>query len=95
VLSEALGNMAGPGYAVTIIPCGPELERDDLEPTVPALTKLKDASGASAAEPERSASASPLWVFDDCDRLSDRQIEEIHKGTLRPDQRLHRKAGAH
>src|SRR5437660_1674099 len=31
VLSEALGNVAGPGYAVTIIPCGPELRREHLE----------------------------------------------------------------
>jgi hypothetical protein len=85
VLSKALGNVAGPGYAVTIIPCGPELRFENLERTVPRLATPKGASGA-APEPERSASASPLLVFDDCDRLSDRQIEEIYKSTLRRDQ---------
>jgi len=36
--SEALGNVAGPGYAVIIISCGPELRREDLERSVPILT---------------------------------------------------------
>jgi hypothetical protein len=85
VLSEALGNVAGPGYAVTIIPCGPELRHEDLETTVPTLTKPKVTSG-TAAEPGCSASVSPLFVFDDFDRLSDRQIEAVCKGTLFRDQ---------
>lgn len=85
VLSEALGNVAGSGYAAIIIPCGPELGREDLERTVRALSKPKGIGGA-AAEPGCSAPASPLFVFDDCDRLSDKQIEEVYKSTLRRDQ---------
>src|ERR1700741_3488991 len=45
-LSEALGNVAGPGYAVIIISCGPELRREDLEPTVTRVAKPKGTSGS-------------------------------------------------
>ncbi len=81
-LAEALGNVTGSGYAVIIIPCGPELGREDLEHTVPTLAKPKAASGATA-EPGCSAPTSPLFVFEDFDRLSDRQIEDVYEGTLR------------
>lgn len=84
VLSEALGNVAGPGYVVIIIPCGPELKREDLERTVPAPAK-PDAGGA-AVEPGCSVPASPLFVFDDLDRLSDRQIADVYEGTQRRNQ---------
>jgi hypothetical protein len=83
-LSEALGNVAGPGYAVVIISCGPQFKREDLEGAVPTLAPPK-ASGA-AADPGCSAPASPLFVFDDFDRLSDRQIEDVYEGTQRRDQ---------
>ena len=53
-LSEALGNAAGPRYAVVIISCGPELKREDLERAVLTLATPK-ATGA-AAEPGGSAS---------------------------------------
>jgi hypothetical protein len=78
-LSEALGNLAGPSYAVVIISCGPELKREDLERAVLTLAKPK-ATGV-AAEPGCSAPTSPLFVFDDFDRLSDRQIEVVYEGT--------------
>src|SRR5437016_5015528 len=42
-LSAALGNVAGRGYAVIIISCGPELRREDLEGPVPTLAKPKAA----------------------------------------------------
>src|SRR6266446_7249990 len=84
-LSAALGNVAGRGYAVIIISCGPELRREDLEGPVPTLAKPKAAGGATA-EPGCSAPASPLFLFDDFDRLSDRQIEDVYEGTLRGDQ---------
>jgi hypothetical protein len=80
-LSEALGNVAGPGYAVIIISCGPELRREDLEPTVTTVAKPKGSSG-SAAESLRPASATPLFVFDDFDRLSDKQIDDFCEVTL-------------
>ena len=41
VLSEALGNVAGPGHGVVIISCGPELKPADLERAVPKLAKPK------------------------------------------------------
>ena len=78
-LSEALGNLAGPGYAVVIISCGPELKREDLERAV--LTPAKPKATGVAAEPGCSASTSPLFVFGDFDRLSDRQIEDVYEGT--------------
>ena len=67
------------------ISCGPELRREDLEGPVPTLAKPKAAGGATA-EPGCSAPASPLFLFDDFDRLSDRQIEDVYEGTLRGDQ---------
>jgi hypothetical protein len=82
-LSETLGNVAGPGYAVIIISCGPELSREDLEPTVTTVAKPR---GGSAAEPLHPASATPLFVFDDCDRLSDRQIDDFCEVTLHCEQ---------
>ena len=55
-LSEALGKVAGRRYAVTIISCGPELRREDLERQVPTLAK-PTAIGGAAAEPGCSAPA--------------------------------------
>lgn len=81
VLSEALGHEAGPGYAVIIISCGPELKPADLERAVHKLAKPK-ASGVGA-EPGRSAPASPLFIFEGFDRLSDGQIEDVYEGTQR------------
>src|SRR5271169_4061187 len=84
VLAEALGNVARPRYAVVIISCGPELKRGDLERAVPTLATPK--AGGVVAGPRRSAPASPLFVFDDFDRLSDRQIEDVYEGTQRRSQ---------
>jgi hypothetical protein len=81
VLSEALGNVAGPGYAVVVISCGPELKPADLERAVPKLAKPK-TSGVGA-EPGRAAPASPLFIFDDFDRLSDGQIQDVYQGAQR------------
>ncbi len=81
-LSEAIGNVAGVRYEVIIISCGPELTREDLERTVPVVAGPRATTGA-AVTPEISVAVSPLFVFDDFDRLSDKQIEEACKGTLR------------
>jgi len=85
VLSDALGNVGGPDYAVIIIACGPELTREDLEHAVPTLAEPKATSGA-AAEVGCSAPVSPLFVFADFDRLSDSQIEDIFEGGPRGEQ---------
>jgi hypothetical protein len=84
VLSEALGNVAGPRYAVIIIPCGPELTRKDLERT--ASIRAGPGASTDAATPEFSVPALPLFVFDDFDRLSDKQIEDVYEGTVHRDQ---------
>jgi hypothetical protein len=81
VLSEALGKVARPGYAVVIISCGPELKRGDLERAVSTLATPK--VGGASTEPGCSAPASPLFIFDDFDRLSDSQIVDVYEGTQR------------
>jgi len=80
-LCEALGNVAGAGYEVIIIPCGPELKREDLERTVPTVAGPR-ATTNTAVPPEVLVAVCPIFVFDDFDRLSDKQIEEVYKGTL-------------
>jgi len=85
VLCEALGNVLGPGYAVIIISCAPELGREAIE-RMTSPSAASKAAGGGAVDPARLALASPLCVFDDCHRLSDRQIEDIFDGTLRGDQ---------
>jgi len=80
-LSEAVGNVAGVRYEVITISCGPELTRGDLERTVPVIGAPRATAGAAVTS-ELSVAASPLFVFDDFDRLSDKQIEELCKDTL-------------
>src|SRR5262249_33935122 len=85
ILARALGKSAGSRYAVVIIACGPKFTREDLERTLPALAMAKPNSGA-VAQPGCSAAASPLFVFDDFDRLSDKQIGDVCQAALRQDQ---------
>jgi hypothetical protein len=84
-LSRALGDVGGSGYAVIDIPCGPALKGEDLECAVRRLAGPR-ASGGNAAQPECPTPASPLFVFEDIDQLSDRQIKEVYEGTLQADQ---------
>jgi hypothetical protein len=72
-LSKAVANVAGAHYEVIIISCGPKLKRGDLERTAPII----GAPGATLG-----AAASSLFVLDDFDRLSDKQIEEVCRDTL-------------
>jgi hypothetical protein len=83
-LSQALGNVTGPWYSVILISCGRELKRGDLERAVPTLATPK--VGGVAAEPGCPAPASPLFIFDDFDRLSDSQIVDVYEDTQRRDQ---------
>jgi hypothetical protein len=80
-LSEALCNVAGVHFQVIIISCGPELTREYLERTAPVVARARANAGA-AVTPEFSVIASPIFLFDHFDELSDRQIEELYKGTL-------------
>jgi hypothetical protein len=61
------------------------LRREDLELTVTTVAKPK-GTGGSAAESLRPASATPLFVFDDFDQLSDRQIDDVCEVTLHCEQ---------
>jgi hypothetical protein len=83
-LSEALASVATVRYEATIISCGPELTREDLDRTVAAVAGPRAITGAGVTT-EFSASAFPLVVFDDFDRLSDKQIEEVYKDPLHRD----------
>jgi hypothetical protein len=85
VLSQALGNVVGSRYAMIDISCGSALRGEDLQRAVPMLARPR-ASGGAAVEPECPVSASPLFLFDDFDQLSDRQIEEVCEGTLHANQ---------
>jgi hypothetical protein len=83
-LSEALASVATVRYEATIISCGPELTREDLDRTVAAVAGPRAITGARVTT-EFSASAFPLVVFDDFDRLSDKQIKEVCKDPLHRD----------
>src|SRR5215813_6668881 len=81
-LSQALSNVAGVHNEVVIISCGPELTRRDIERTVTLSDGPRAAAGAAAVTSESSAAVKPLFLFDNFDRLSDKQIEEICKDVL-------------
>jgi hypothetical protein len=84
LLSRALTTAAGQRRAVIDIRCGPKLRGDELPRTVPAVAPLRTSDG-ERREPEPSVPASSLLVFDDLDRLSDEQIQEIHEAMLLED----------
>jgi hypothetical protein len=80
-LSAALGNVAGVRYEASIISCRSEFTREDLERIVAGAARPTATTGATAT-PECSAAIHPLFVFDDFDQLSDKQIEEVFTETL-------------
>ena len=85
ILTRALSIVAAPRHTAIGIPCGPDLTCDELEHAT-LMSARPPWSGGMAGELEGSAPASPLFVFDDLDRFSDGQIEDIHKTILRGDQ---------
>jgi hypothetical protein len=80
-LSQALTNVVGSRFVVIGIPCGAELRREDLKRAVHTPARPRTADGA-----KNSPLALPLFVFDEFDRLSDRQIEDAYEDTLHDDQ---------
>jgi len=80
-LINAFENLAGVRYEVTIISCGPELTRGDLERAVSVSNGLSETAGAAGMSDGPTA-VRPLILFDALDRLSDNQIEEVCKATL-------------
>jgi hypothetical protein len=67
-LSGALVDAATPGSSVITISCRRELRRNGLERTVPVFARQK--------------AGSLIFLFNDFDRLSDTQIEDLCNGTL-------------
>src|SRR5215813_12362117 len=80
-LSQALSNVAGVHNEVVIISCRPELTRRDIERAI-TLSDGPWATAGAAVTSESSPAVKRLFVFDDLDRLSDKQIEEIRKDAL-------------
>jgi hypothetical protein len=85
VLSRALNKVVGFRYTVIVMPCGPELTCEDLRRAVPILGEPTGMS-TGAVEPECPIPSSPLFVFDNFDRLSDSQIRDVCEATLHRDQ---------
>jgi hypothetical protein len=86
-LSQALRDVGGSSYAVIDIRCGPELTGTDLKHRAPVPAGLGASVDANAAvTPRHSATSSSLFLFNDFDLLSDRQIEEVCEATLDGDQ---------
>jgi len=75
-LSQALRKLAGSRRRVIGIPCGPELTRDELSRASSVVATLP-TGGASVTVSDTAEPDSPLFVFEEADRLSDHQIEEI------------------
>ena len=78
-LSEALRNVAGVNYEPIVISCGPELTREDLQRASPVVAGPRVTAGVAETS-EFSVIVSPLFVLDDFDQLSDKQITEIYEG---------------
>ena len=76
-LCQTLSEAAASRHAVIRIPCGPKLKPDDLLRAATVLAGPAARDGATR-DPEPSDPASPLFVFDDLDRLSDGQIKNIY-----------------
>jgi hypothetical protein len=82
LLSDALSKVAWPHHTVRDIHCGPELRGDEL-PRPSAAVAPRRASDGERGEPDPAVARSPLLVFDDLDRLSEQQIQEIREAILR------------
>jgi hypothetical protein len=80
-LSEALRKVAGVNYEPIVISCGPGLTCEDLDRAFPVVAGRRATAGVTMMS-ESSLVVSPLFVLDDFDQLSDKQIAEIYKGSL-------------
>jgi hypothetical protein len=76
LLCQALRKVAGQRHKVIGIPCGPELTGADVSRAGSVVATLP-AGGGTVASPETVETDAPLFVFDEADRLSDRQLDEI------------------
>lgn len=75
-LSEALGKLAGPRHRVIGISCGPELTGGEVA-RAGAVVAMLPAGGGMVTISDTPETDAPLFVFDEAERLSDRQLGEI------------------
>jgi len=73
LLGQALRKLAGSPHRVIDIACGPELTSEGVFRTGSVVATLPSGESMGTT----SDTDAPLFVFDEADRLSDRQIEEI------------------
>ena len=75
-LSEALRKLAGPRHRVIGISCGPELTGEEVS-RAGAVVAMLPAGGGMVTISDTPETDAPLFVFDEAERLSDRQLGEI------------------
>src|SRR5690348_9142201 len=75
LLSQAVRKLAGARSSVIGIPCGPQLTADAVSRAGSLVATLP--AGGGILTPPDTAETAALLVFEDADRLSDQQIEEI------------------
>ena len=75
-LSEALRKLAGPRHRVIDISCGPELTGEEVS-RAGAVVAMLPAGGGMVTISDTPETDAPLFVFDEAERLSDRQLGEI------------------
>jgi hypothetical protein len=78
-LASALSQAAGSRYVVLALPPVPEAGRRDLMHLRRAMSTLPRGCPVTGELPGSPAPAPPLVIFNNADRLSDEQIEEIFK----------------
>jgi hypothetical protein len=73
-LAHSLRKIGDSRYTIIGIPCGSDLTAEELFRAERVVTALPTAAAAAS---EISDPPSPLFLFDEVDRLSDQQLEEI------------------
>jgi hypothetical protein len=76
LLSQALRKVAGLRYRVIGIPCGPELTGEKVSHAGSVVATLP-AGGGTATISDTAETDAPLFVFDEAERLSDQQLDQI------------------
>ena len=75
-LSQALRKLAGSRHRVIGIRCGPELTGEEVSRAGSVVATLP-AGGGTVTISDTPETDAPLFVFDEAERLSDRQLAEI------------------
>ncbi len=76
LLSQALRKLAGSRYRVIGIACGPELTGEEVSRAGSVVATLA-AGGGTVTISDTPETDAPLFVFDEAERLSDQQLDEI------------------